>query len=137
MRVKRILSPLLTVVLVAGCSSRFAGEYRSDVRLVPGKTESTERGYTLAEVRERLADKPRTLSLRRDGRYVLRQGDSTNEGNWRVEGKTLVLHDDTSNGNPIVRELQMQRRLDLGEGGEIIDRDAYSYYNLEEFYTRQ
>lgn len=137
MRVKRILLPLLTAVIVAGCSSRFTGEYRSDVRLVPGKAESTERGYTLAEARGRLQDKPRTLSLRRDGRYVLRQGDNTNEGNWRVEGKTLVLHDDTSNGNPIVRELQMQRRLEIGDGGEIIDRDAYRYYNLEEFYTRQ
>ena len=137
MRIGHILMPVVAVALLAGCGSRLAGEYRADVRLMPGKAESTERGYTLAEVSQRLRDEPRTLSLRRDGRYALRRGNDINEGNWRVEGKTLILHDDTSNGNPIVRELQMQRRLDIGDGGEIIDRDAYSYYNLEEFYTRQ
>ena len=127
----------MALLFLAGCGMGLAGEYGAEVRLIEGKQESDSPGYTLAAVRERLAEAPRSLSLQRNGRYVLRSGDSANEGTWRVEGDTLVLHDDTSNGVAIQPALQIDREWPVRENGEIVRAGSYKVYNLEEVYVRR
>ena len=128
---------LALLLAVLGCGqARVAGTYRAEIRLVKGKQESTARGYSLAEVQARGAQLQRTLTLHSNGRYEWRSRDSLNEGNWRVEGNTLFLRDDTSSGVAILPVLQSDRRWRLGDNGEIINEGTYAYYNLEEVYTR-
>jgi len=129
---------LLPVVALTGCAGAdLAGTYRADVRLIEGKRESSQPGYSLAEVRARLQKEPSTLTLQSNGRYQWQSSDFVNEGNWRTEGDTLILRDDISNSVRIQPALQKDRRWRIGESGEIINEGAYSYYNLEEFYTRE
>lgn len=131
---------LCLTVAATSCGSGWTGEYRAEVRVAPaaaGKSEVAEAGYTLAEVQARLAQEPRTLTLKRDGRYVMGFGDRSNEGAWRVEGNALILRDDISNGTPIVEALRLDRRLRLGDNGEIIDEGTYGRYNLELVYVRR
>lgn len=113
------------------------GEYRAEIRLKEGKEESKEPGYSLTEVRDRLAKEPRTLTLRADKRFVMRTGDRSNEGAWRVEGDTLILRDDTSNGVFIQEVLRKDRVFRIGPGGEIINEGVYSRYNLDEVFVRK
>ena len=128
---------VIVPVLFAGCGSRLVGEYQAEVRLIEGKQESDSPGYTLAAVREKLAAEPRSLVLLSNGRYILRSGDATNEGTWRVEEDTLILHDDTSNGEAIVSALQMERKWPIRPNGEIVRAGSYTHYNLEEVYVRR
>ena len=136
-RSMQVLAGAMALLFVAGCGMGLAGEYVAEVRLIEGEQESDSPGYTLAAVQERLAKEPRSLTLQRNGRYVLRSGDSTNEGTWRVEGDTLVLHDDTSNGVAIQPALQIDREWPIRENGEIVRTGSYSVYNLEEVYVRR
>jgi hypothetical protein len=126
-----------SVPAILGCAgSRLAGTYRAEIRLMEGREESAEPGYSLAEVQARTAQSQRTLTLHSNGRFEWRSGETVNEGKWRVEGNTLILRDDTSNGNAILPVLQDDRRWRLGPKGEIINPGAYSHYNLEEVCTR-
>jgi len=137
----RHLSVLLLAAIMIGlfgCAGvRLPGTYRADVRLVEGRQESTQPGYSLAEVRAKLRQHPRTLTLHSGGRYEWRSGDFTNEGDWRVEGDALILRDDISNGIRIQPALQKDRRWRIGESGEIVNEGSYGYYNLEEVYLRE
>ena len=128
---------VLFLGLLAGCGSRMVGDYRADVRLREGKEESTEKGYTVADMTAKLKEKPRVLSLKSDGRYVYRTGDGSNEGTWRVEGDSLILKDDTSNGTRIVPALRMERTFRIGPQGELINEKSYSHYNLQLVFRRQ
>ncbi len=105
------------VLALAGCGRGLEGSYRAEVRLVEGKEESGEPGYSLAEVEARLAEAPRMLVLRDDGRFEWRSGDTLNEGDWRAKGDTLILRDDVSNGVRVLPALQKDRRWRIGEGG--------------------
>ena len=124
----------LCLLLLAGCGSRMAGTYRAEARQVAGKPESTQPGYTLADIRQKLRDDPRTLALLRNGRYSKDNG--VNEGTWRVEGDTLILHDDTSQGVHIQAALQLERKWPIGPNGEIISTSDYCAYNVELVYRR-
>jgi hypothetical protein len=138
MRYAVLASLVIMFTAVLGCAGRdLAGTYRADVRLMEGKQETGQPGYSLAEVRARLAEDRRSLVLHADGRYEWRSRDTVNEGNWKVEGDTLILRDDIQNGIRIQPALQKDRRWRVGEGGEIINEGTYSHYNIEEFYTRE
>jgi len=124
------------VVTVAGCSSRWAGEYTGDARLMPGKEETGTPGYTLDEIRTRIAGDNRSLTLRGNGRFEWHTGSAINEGTWRVEGDTLILRDDISNGNRIVPALRSDRRWRITAPGGFVT-GTYTAYNIEEVYTRR
>lgn len=129
---------LLPVVALTGCAGAdLAGTYRADVCLIEGRQESSQPGYSLAEVRAKLRQQPRVLTLHTGGRYEWRSGDFTNEGDWRVEGDALILRDDISNGIRVQPALQKDRRWRIGESGEIVNEGSYGYYNLEEVYVRE
>ncbi len=49
----RLLTLFCVMLVAAGCGSELAGTYKADARLVPGKAESGEPGYTLEEIRKR------------------------------------------------------------------------------------
>jgi hypothetical protein len=128
----------MPVVALTGCAGAdLAGTYRADVRLIEGRQESTDPGYSLAEVRARLQKEPSTLTLQSNGRYRWQNGNFVNEGNWRVEGDALILRDDISNGVRVQPALQKDRRWRIGESGEIVNEGSYGYYNLEEVYVRE
>jgi hypothetical protein len=129
-----LISLACVMVLVAGCG--MAGTYKADARLVPGKAETGESGYTLDEIRARIAQGNRTLTLQSGGRFVWNTGSATNEGVWRVEGNTLILREDIYDGNPIGSALQKDRQWVIRNDNEIIS-GSYSAYNIEEFYSKQ
>jgi len=131
-----LLIPTL-LILLGGCGAGMVGDYRAEVRVREGEQESNEPGYTLAEVRAKLEKSPRLLTLHSDGRYMLRRGDSTNEGTWRVEEDTVILLDDTSNGVHIQEGLRREKRLQIEPNGDLVDKGTYGYYNLETVYARQ
>jgi len=125
------------LLVVIGCAgANLAGTYRADVRLIEGSQESTDPGYSLAEVEAKLQQNPRTLTLNSDGRYRLQSADFVEAGTWKVEERVLLLRGDTSNGIAIQPALQKDRRWRLGDDGEIVNEGAYSHYNLEEVYLR-
>ena len=127
---------LLAAALLVGCGrARLAGDYRAEIRLMEGRQESTDRGYSLAEVQARAAQDQRSLTLESNGRYALRSGDIVNEGKWRVEDDALILRDDRQNGIAIQPALQKDRRWRLRAGGEILNDSSYSYYGYEEVYV--
>ena len=123
---------LLTLVGCAGAD--LAGTYRADVRLIEGKQESTDPGYSLAEVNARLEQSPRALSLKPDGRYRLQSAEFVEEGTWTLEDDIIVLRCDTSNGIAIRPALQDERRWRLGDDGVIVNDGTYGHHNLEEVY---
>ena len=125
------------LVLIGCAGANLAGTYRADVRLIAGKQESTDPGYSLAEVKAKLQQNPRTLALNSDGRYRLQSAEFVEEGTWTVEDDIIVLRGDTSNGISIRPALQKDRRCRLADNGEIVNEGSYSYYNLEEFYLPQ
>jgi hypothetical protein len=122
------------LVLVGCAGANLAGTYRADVRLIEGKQESTDPGYSLAEVKAKLQQNPRTLAFNSDGRYRLQSAEFVEEGTWTVEDDLIVLRGDTSNGISIRPALQKDRRWRLGDNGEIVNEGAYGHYNLEEVY---
>ena len=129
---------LLATALLTGCGrARLAGAYRAEIRLMAGRQESAERGYSLAEVQARAAQDQRSLTLESNGRYALRSGDIVNEGKWRFEDDALILRDDRQNGIAIQSALQKDRRWLLRANGEIVNDSSYSYYGYEEVYVRE
>ncbi len=128
------------VFLAAGCGGgggRLAGEYHAEARVAPGREESRERGYSLAEMTAKLQATPQSLTLLPGGRYNWNTGSGINEGSWRVEGETIVLRDDISHGIRIQPPLQTDRQWRLGPGGEIINDSTFSRYNIEIVYRRR
>lgn len=124
------------LLVLVGCAGvDLAGTYRADVRLIEGKQESSDPGYSLAEVKAKLQQNPRTLALNAGGRYRLQSPDFVEEGTWKVEEGVLLLRGDTSNGIAIQPALQKDRRWRVTESGEIVNEGSYSHYNLEEFYV--
>lgn len=132
-----VLTALAVALLVlVGCAgANLAGTYNADVRLIEGEQESTEPGYSLAEVEAKLQQNPRTLTLKADGRYRLQSADFVEEGAWKVQEGTLLLRGEVSNGIPIQPALQKDRRWRVSESGEIVNEGSYSHYNLEEVYV--
>jgi len=128
---------LLFAVALAGCGRDLAGTYHPDVRLQEGKQESSDPGYTLADVREKLRAEPRSIILKSDGRYEMRDADFVEMGNWRVKGDTLFLRGDVSNGVNIQPALQQDRTFHVSALGKIIDEGSYGHYNLELVYERE
>ena len=125
------------LLILIGCAGvNLAGAYHADVRLIEGRQESTDPGYSLAEVEAKLQQNPRTLTLNTNRRYRLQSADFVEEGTWKVEESVLLLRGDTSNGIAIQPALQKDRRWRLGDDGEIVNEGAYSHYNLEEVYLR-
>jgi len=122
------------LVLVGCAGANLAGTYRADVRLIEGKQESTDPGYSLAEVKAKLQQNPRTLALNSDGRYRLQSAEFVEEGTWKVEESVLLLRGDTSNGIAIRPTLQEDRRCRLAGNSEIVNEGSYGHYNLEEVY---
>ena len=121
-------------VLVLGCGGRLAGTYKADARLMDGKVESSEPGYSLAEVRAKIVGENRSLVLHGNGRFEWNTGDVINEGTWRVEGDVIFLREDINDGRAIGALLRKDRKWGIGAGGEIVRAGSYNRYNLEEVY---
>lgn len=126
---------LLSLFTLIGCGTSLAGTYTADVRLIQGKSESTEAGYSLDEVRTRVVGENCTLTLKGGRRFEWFTGDVLNEGTWRVEGDTLYLREDINDGRPIGAALQLDREWRIEENGDIIHAGSYSAYNLEVVYA--
>ena len=128
---------LLSVFALLGCGRDLAGTYHPEVRLQEGKQESTDPGYTLADVQEKLRAEPRTIVLKSDGRYEMRDADFVEMGKWRARGDMVYLRGDVSNGVNIQPALQQDRTFRLSPLGKLIDEGAYGHYNLELVYERE
>ncbi len=133
----RILASAAVVATAAGCGGNLAGTYRGDARVMEGRQETETPGYTLDEIRKKIADDGRTLTLEPGGRFRWKSDNTTVEGEWRVEGNTLFALDDTANGETIQKGLRVEREFTLRDNGELIQGTSYNLYNLEEFYTKQ
>jgi hypothetical protein len=136
MHFTRMAAALALAILPLGCGSGLEGTYRGDARLMAGRQESTEPGYSLSEVRERIASEGRSLTLHDNGRFSHDTGTGLNEGTWRVEGDKLILRSDITNGNRVLPALQDDDEWQIGPEGELIRTGTYSHYGLEEFYTK-
>jgi hypothetical protein len=128
---------LLCVLALLGCGRDLAGTYDAGVRLQEGKQESTDAGYTLADVRAKLRAEPRSIVLKADGRYEMRNAEFVEMGAWRVEGDTLFLRGDISNGVHIQPALQKDRTFRLNAIDQIVDDGSYGHYQLELVYERE
>ncbi len=132
------LSAALFLTAAAGCGSvQPAGEYHAEAQVAPGREESRERGYSLAEMTAKLQASPQSLKLLPGGRYNWNTGSGVNEGTWRVEGQMIVFRDDISRGIRILPALQTDRQWRLGPDGEIINDSTFSRYNIEIVYRRR
>jgi hypothetical protein len=127
---------LMLLLLLVGCGSQLAGTYVGDARLLEGKTESPEAGYSLNEIRANMAKEGRKLTLERNGRFSWNTGSALLEGTWRVEGETLFIRDDTYDGRQIGSALQKDRVWKIGSDNELIYTGRYNQYNLEVVYKK-
>jgi len=130
----------LGAVLIAlvGCAqATMAGTYHMDVRVIEGREESMEPGYSLQEVQAWIQERPQSLVLGADAHFELRTGDRVSSGAWRVEKGMLLLRADASGNSSIAPALQEDLEWRIGADGELIDDSTYGYYNLEEVYTRE
>jgi len=130
-----IAMPLVQVLV--GCGSQLAGTYVGDARLLEGRTESSEAGYSLDEMRAKIAAEGRKLTLERNGRFTWNTGSAVLEGTWRVDGDTLFIRDDTYDGRKIGSALQKDRVWKIGGDGELIYTGRYNQYNLEVVYKKE
>ena len=137
MRSYRLLISSIVLCLAAGCGNSIVGTYKPEARVIEGKTEAPEPGYSLEEIRKRLVKGERTLTFNKNGRYVWRTDNIVNEGPWRRDGDKLILRDDTQNGHRIGADLQLDREMRVLENGEILNVGAYNRYNIEEVYVLQ
>lgn len=126
---------LLGVVFMIGCGGGIVGTYSADARLMEGREDPMEPGYSLDEIRARNGGGQRTLKLLRGGRFEWNTGGGLNEGTWRVDAKQLILRDDTVGGISISPAMQSDRIWEIRPNGELIHTGSYSAYNIEEFYT--
>ncbi len=132
------LSAAIFLVAAAGCGvGKMGGEYHAEARVAPGREESREPGYSLAEMTAKLQAAPQSINLLPGGRYTWNTGSGVNEGSWRVEGKTIILRDDISRGIRIQPSLQTDLEWRLGPDGEIINDSTFSRYNIEIVYRRR
>jgi hypothetical protein len=116
-------------IALLGCGPKLTGTYRADVEQV-GPPKYNHPGYSLAEVRARLAAEPEQLQLRRNGRFVLqRAGKTVWEGNWRVEADRLYLRATVVNGIAVSPALQDDKPYRV-RGDTLIDEGIYSAYGL-------
>jgi len=118
------------ILALVGCGSQLAGTYVGDARLLEGKTESPEAGYSLNEIRAKITNEGHKLTLERNGRFSWNTGSALLEGTWRVEGNTLFIRDDTYDGRQIGSALQQDRVWKIGSDGELIYTGRYNQYNL-------
>jgi hypothetical protein len=72
-----------------------------------------------------------------NGRAVLKDKGTTVEGDWRREDDTLIVLDDTANGENIQKGIRLEHKFTIGKNGELIRGTNYSLYNFEEVYTKQ
>jgi hypothetical protein len=106
---------VLSVLAFVGCGRDVAGTYDAGV----------------------LRAEPRSIVLKADGRYEMRNAEFVEMGGWRVEGDTLFLRGDISNGVHIQPALQEDRTFRLNAIDQIIDDGSYGHYNLELVYERE
>ena len=66
-----------------------------------GREESEKAGYGLDEFRQLIAKDNRILTLLPGGRFKLESKGSEVEGEWHLEGNTVITLDDTGNGQRI------------------------------------
>jgi hypothetical protein len=126
---------ILGIVFTIGCGGGLAGTYSADARLMEGREDPMEAGYSLDEIRGRISGGQRTLTLLRGGRFEWNTGGGFNEGTWRKDGNQLILRDDTVGGIKISPALQSDRNWEIRPNGELISTGSYNAYNIEEFYT--
>ncbi len=136
MRTMRCWIVASLVLGYAGCGG-LSGTYVGDVRLMQGRTESSEPGYALEEYRAKIAAEGRTLSLSRNGRFTWNTGSVVLEGTWRIDGDRLIIRDDTYDGRRISAVMQEDRIWAIGAGGELVYTGRYNQYNLEAVYYPQ
>ena len=126
------------LIALAGCAqATMAGTYHMEVRVMEGREESMEPGYSLREVQAWVEGEPQSLVLGADSHFELRTGEQVSSGAWRVEKGMLILRADASGNSSIPPALQENVEWRIGADGELIDDSTYGYYNLEEVYTRE
>lgn len=97
----------LAIVLV-GWGGTLTGVYRADVEEV-GPATHNDPGYSLAEIRQKLAAESEEIELQRNGRFILRRTSKVVwEGVWRKEGDRLFLRAEVVNGVSVIPELQTE-----------------------------
>lgn len=135
----RRFSLLASMIVPAlfGCGNDLVGEYVGDVRVMEGREEADSPGHSLAEIRQKVTQDKRTLTLMPGGRFRLDSTHSWVEGDWHVEGNKVITVDDTGNGDPIPPGLRVTREFAIGNDGELIHGTSYNLYNLEEIYVKQ
>ena len=137
MPANNILPLVMTAVVLSGCGNKLTGVYKSDVRLMEGKQESTEQGCSLAETRTRHHERNETLTLESNGRFEMRYADGSYSGKWRVEGESVILRDDTYKGRLIGEALREDRSpMHVTKNGEFI-KDFLTHCNFELVYRRE
>src|SRR5687767_9750517 len=85
--------------ILLGCDSGMTGTYQAEVEQVAPPPEQVAPGYSLDEVRKKLADAPRFIVLKSGGRFETREGERVVwDGAWRREGDQLILRAETVKG---------------------------------------
>ena len=108
------------------------------MRLAPGKTESKEPGYSIAEVKKKLETTyRRVIVLKADGTYDETFANRTNHGDWTRAGDELILNDTDSNGVPILPKLQKKKKYRLADGGREIITEDFGGHGLELVFTKK
>ncbi len=130
---------LLVFVVVAGltgCGRMMTGTYHATIEPVQSVTTPAP-GYSLEDVRAKLAAEPEEIELRANQRFQFRRaGEVVWDGVWRVDGEALYLRAETVRGVAVLPKLQDDKRYRL-ESGAIVDEGRYGAYGLRVVYRRK
>lgn len=121
---------------LVGCGGGLTGDYHAEVEEMTPNV-SRPKGYSLEEVRAKLAAEPEQIELKSGGRFVLRRkGATVWDGKWRVEGEQLLLRAEVVNGTAVLPQLQDDKRYKL-QSGALVDEGRYGAYGLRLVYRKK
>ena len=133
----RLFVLVLGIIVLAGCSPGMTGTYQAEVERVAPPPERVDPGYSLEDVRKKLADAPRFIVLESGGRFETREGNRVIwEGAWRREDDQLILRAQRVQGIDVTPALQDDKKYPI-RGGAIVDESTYGYYGLHLLYRKR
>ena len=131
-----LAAAVLVLFGALGCGGGLPGTYVATVEEYGQKTNSAP-GYTLEEVRKRLAESPRKLHLETAKFQTSEGGRTIWEGSWRKDGDKLILRATRVQGTEVNEKLQQDYTLKILDDGRFADESVYSAYGLRIVFKKE
>ncbi len=132
-----LLLSCVFAMVATGCGMQHAGAYLPEPELMEGREESDRPGYDLDGVRQKLQERPQTLTLNNNGTYERTYGQKVNTGTWDIEGDTIYLDILVRDGKDHSDSAAQDWEFKIREPGVLTWDGPYGYYGINLVWRRQ